>query len=798
MIEVTFTSYPKNGKKLFKTGVFKQKPLPLKEANERIKEYATTLSAHETEALSFTIIKDDGGEEIDQYDFDTQIEAGDTNFGIINLISRENADEELSDEEDEDLENLQEAVEKELGLNAVSYEDQLEPDYSKETKLESNTSHHVDKVEENALQEKEQPTSGMEENKEVPEELEFPEESEDLPAANYNEDPVDPLPDLVEPSNLPNDTHQEDFETVDLPDPTSEFVAQNQERAAPVQPPAEATVIPSSEYENPEDIFEKIPKNFQSESFDLSIIKQQLGYKVSPADRFDEELNRAIDEILKNTGLSVLQSNYDIARSNLENSLIEALTTKYNTITKDTVDSTVAKRLQDKINDLEADAENNKVKNQENFEKACSTEEDRLTAEDTARLEQFKVQLQNEHRENMRSFKVNQEKQLDALNEKIDSQLQEAKEDLKHREHDKVVNERNQALSDARVEASNNFSQGVKDEYTKSSETFTVCLDSAINLIQEKSDEIGQKREKYNLEQAKIAQQEKANELKARELDQKEKELALTQKQIESLPDAIATALSKNQSSQVQAIPMNPIPNNYYYAQVGAPNVSVPPTPSNKELSELREKYEALQKQLADSQLEAKETELTEAKKELATTKSSKKHWQAGLVSFLAVAALSTSAFVVADKMNQQTSANKSNPSVVLVKNAEKSQEKPFSSKKQDSSSKKTVKTPSVTIKTPEEKYDDLKDWSEKVDYLNGLVGQKDVRALQVINRKDPTNLSKLYLAIAENNQKDIRDTWLKMTADEKRTISDSARNAVVLAFYAVKDWHNGWLAHAS
>ncbi len=796
MIEVTFTSYPKNGKKLFKTGVFKQKPLSLKEANERIKEYATTLSAHESQAISFTILKDDGGEEMDQYDFDTQIEAGDTNFGIINLISRENADEELSDEEDEDLENLQEAVEKELGLNAVSYEDQLEPDYSKETKLESNTSHHVDKVEESALQEKDQSTSGMEENKEVSEEL--PEESEDLPAANYNDAPVDPLPDLVEPSDLPNDTHQEDFETVDLPDPTSEFVAQNQERAAPVQPPAEATVIPSSEYENPEDIFEKIPKNFQSESFDLSVIKQQLGYKLSPTDRFDEELNRAIDEILKNTGLSVLQSNYDIARSNLENILIEALTTKYNTITKDTVDSTVANRLQDKINDLEADAKNNKVKNQKNFEKACSTEEDRLTAEDTARLEQFKVQLQNEHRENMRSFKVNQEKQLDALNEKIDSQLQETKEDLKHREHDKVVNERNQALSDARVEASNNFSQGVKDEYTKSSETFRVCLDSAINLIQEKSDEIGQKREKYNLEQAKIAQQEKANELKARELDQKEKELALTQKQIESLPDAIATALSKNQSSQIQAIPMNPIPNNYYYAQVGAPNVSVPPTPSNEELAELREKYETLQKQLADSQLAAKETELTEAKKELATTKSSKKHWQAGLVSFLAVAALSTSAFVIADKMNQQTSANKSNPSVALVKNAEKSKEKPSSSKKQDSSSKKTVKTPSVTIKTPEEKYDDLKDWSEKVDYLNGLVGQKDVRALQIINRKDPTNLSKLYLAIAENNQKDIRDTWLKMTADEKRTISDSARNAVVLAFYAVKDWHNGWLAHAS
>ena len=95
MIEVTFTSYPKDGKKLFKTGIFKQKPLPLKEANDRVKEYAKTLSAHETKEFAFTVIKDDGGDVADEYTFDTQIEAGDAQFGIVSLISRDYADEEL-------------------------------------------------------------------------------------------------------------------------------------------------------------------------------------------------------------------------------------------------------------------------------------------------------------------------------------------------------------------------------------------------------------------------------------------------------------------------------------------------------------------------------------------------------------------------------------------------------------------------------------------------------------------------------------------------------------------------------
>lgn len=758
MIEVTFTSYPKDGKKLFKTGIFKQKPLPLKEANDRVKEYAKTLSAHETKEFAFTVIKDDGGDVADEYTFDTQIEAGDAQFGIVSLISRDYADEELSDEENEDLEDLQDQIQSELGAAKTNYADELEPEETDKTAVEENTDNQpvfqsqrasgvvgdikgVEGVDGNIVKQfsmVDTPKQTQPKANNSNEESQSFEDNESLPLE-------DSLPEPESVSNENNDIQPTD--DLDLPDPTSEFAAQNQERAAPAQPapvPTELVVTPSSKFENPEDILSKIPDKYNAESFDLSVIKAQLGYKNNPTDKFDEELNRTIDEVLKDTGLSSLQSEFDITKSNLENSLIDALTTKYNELTKNTVENIVAVRLKDEINQLEQDAQNNKQKNQSNMEQACNNEEARLTAQDVDKLDQFKVQLQNEHQESMRSFKINQQKELDTLNEKIDTRLADSKNDLKQREHDKVVNEINRNLSDTRVELSNRFNQGLKNEFTKSEENFRVGLDGAISSIQEKRDEINQKREKYQFAQAKLAQKQKENELKARELDQKDQELALTKKQIEGLPDAIAAAINKTQqqSPNSQLMPFYQVPGNYYYAQpAGAPQIpnnSTPPV-DNTEFQKLKDQYDALEKKLTEVQITAKDKEIEDAKKELATTKNSKK---------------------------------------------------------QDTSSKKKLEQPSTPKpETPEQKYNSLNNWSEKVDYLNGLVGQKDVRSLEVINRNDPTTLSKLYLAIAQNNQKDIRDSWLKMNADERKSVSDSARDSVILAFYAVHDWQNGWLA---
>lgn len=801
MIEVTFTSYPKDGKKLFKTGVFKQKPLPLKEANDRIKEYAKTLSKHETKEFAFTVIKDDGGDVADEYTFDTQIEAGDAQFGIVSLISRDYADEELSDEENEDLEDLQDQIQSELGSAKSNYVKELEPEEPDKPAVEENTDNQPvfpsqsasgvvgDIVQQSSMVDTPEQTQPKADNSN--EEGHPFEDNESLPL----EDSL-PAPESV--SNENDDIQSTD--DLDLPDPTSEFVAQNQERAAPAQPapvPVELVVTPSSKFENPEDILGKIPEKYNAESFDLSVIKAQLGYKNNPTDKFDEELNRTIDEVLKDTGLSSLQSEFDITKSNLENSLIDALTTKYNELTKNTVENIVAVRLKDEINQLEQDAQNNKQKNQSNMEQACNNEEARLTAQDVAKLDQFKVQLQNEHQESMRSFKINQQKELDTLNEKIDTRLADSKNELKQREHDKVVNEINRNLSDTRVELSNRFNQGLKNEFTKSEENFRVGLDGAISSIQEKRDEINQKREKYQFAQAKLAQKQKENELKARELDQKDQELALTKKQIEGLPDAINK--TQQQSPNSQLMPFYQVPGNYYYAQpAGAPQI---PSNSNSpvdntEFQKLKDQYDALEKKLTEVQITAKDKEIENTKKELATTKNSKKHWQVGIISFLAVATLSSVLLFGYNQNNHSVSSTK--PSVVLVKNssAERSNKKTSSPKKQDTSSKKKLEQPSAPKpETPEQKYNSLNNWSEKVDYLNGLVGQKDVRSLEVINRNDPTTLSKLYLAIAQNNQKDIRDSWLKMNADERRNVSDSARDSVILAFYAVHDWQNGWLA---
>ena len=292
MIEVTFTSYPKDGKKLFKTGIFKQKPLPLKEANNRIKEYAKTLSVHEAKEFAFTVIKDDGGDVADEYTFDTQIEAGDAQFGIVSLISRDYADEELSDEENEDLEDLQDQIQSELGSAKTNYAKELEPEEADKPAVEENTDNQsvlqsASGVADNIVQQSsmvDTPDQTKLKADDSNEEGQLFEDNEDLPLE-------DSLPELETISNENNDIQPTD--DLDLPDPNSEFVAQNQERAAPAKPaPVELVVTPSSEFENPEDILSKIPDKYNADSFDLSVIKAQLGYKNNPTDKFDEELNR--------------------------------------------------------------------------------------------------------------------------------------------------------------------------------------------------------------------------------------------------------------------------------------------------------------------------------------------------------------------------------------------------------------------------------------------------------------------------------------------------------------------------
>ena len=102
-------------------------------------------------------------------------------------------------------------------------------------------------------------------------------------------------------------------------------------------------------------------------------------------------------------------------------------------------------------------------------------------------------------------------------------------------------------------------------------------------------------------------------------------------------------------------------------------------------------------------------------KKELATTKNSKKHWQIGIISFLAVATLSSVLLFGYNRNNHSVSSTK--PSVVLVKNssAEKSNKKTSSPKKQDTSSKKKLEQPSTPKpETPEQKLKDQYDALEK------------------------------------------------------------------------------------
>ncbi|MBA1395154.1 hypothetical protein EQ500_14990 [Lactobacillus sp. XV13L] len=66
---------------------------------------------------------------------------------------------------------------------------------------------------------------------------------------------------------------------------------------------------------------------------------------------------------------------------------------------------------------------------------------------------------------------------------------------------------------------------------------------------------------------------------------------------------------------------------------------------------------------------------------------------------------------------------------------------------------------------------------------------------MKEINDAHPTWISRLYYAVAANDQAGMRAIYLQLTPRQKEKTSYAARHAIALSFYNIKDWQNGWLA---
>lgn len=841
MEEVTFTSYPKRGAKIFKNkrfGAFgKQQPVDLATADRNIKQFAKTLSKHESVPIAFIVTFDaDDPDESRDYQFDNVVTAEDAVEGIAGIISRDTEREKLDEDEREDLNDLEDELQNNLVDDESEDEDDLLSDLNKDLTDDSSSTAATD-----------QPVQDDDHNDSTNDSS----DNQSATAENEALAPIDegngavpsiPAEDESESGNLflPGEP--------DVDDDTPVSADPAQKRAAPPATAAvsETVVTPSSEFENPDDIYRSMPAKYGDEAFELTNIKKELGFDPETEDKYTKELNLEISKAIQDIGLDKLRRDYNAELNSLEDLVITALTKRYNDLNKKTIDNEVADKTKEEINQLTAKADKAKADNQADMEKQIENEQARLDAEGKAKIDNYRIKIEQENKEALRQFSVDKQKALDKMNGQISNDLLSQKDDLRNRTRAQIVADRNQTLADARNSVTNDFKQGLRDKYTSYNDQFTNMIDQLVTRVNEKREELNQKREHDEERAEEKARAEKdaelrtkANELKARELDQKDEQIKITSKQLNSLPASIAEAVTRatiaaqqaadDRKQQIQQATLNELeshgitplePNkdrpvtveqeaDDEKADVGNPKVLRPASKAVKpsyvrlaspglddnttklieHLIDQRDEISSLKNQLA---LKDRDQSLTDLQKSLSIANKKHKHWVTALWVAVAVMLLGWGA----TSFGLYEIAENSAPAhITETEKTVRHDVKPNSTQQDSSYQQKIKRLEQKQAATRLDKYLSLKNRGDKVDYLNGLLGQKDARSLDLIAQQDPTNIAKLYDSIVNNKQEQARNIWNAMSPVEKQETSTSARNAVALFFYNVYDWQKGFEA---
>lgn len=752
MIEVLFIAYPRSGKAIFKTGgLFKKaKPVSVSEANEKIKAFAKKLSKHQSEAIKFDVIENESRNEGNtRFSFDTEIHSDDN--GILDLIIRDSENDELDDETYQTLEDLKEKIQNEI----------LDDDEENSEELSLVTDAKAKPAEAGEYQEKPEEIQEEVTNNPV-------EESYSPAPSNYsNASLADSNVNIASPTpqSYPAQSYEPVSETTTVLNPNS---SPEVTETPPVKGEEHEELISSADFETTEDIFSRIADKYDVSQFAIEQIKTDLGYKKTPQDKLDEELNSKIDEIINNYGLNSVQAEYanDIAK--FENQTIDTLAKKYDELNNETIASAVEKHVAEKIKQLKQETEEKKAKLDKDTQQLIANKKDDLANIFTQKVSEYEARIgeQNEHELALFSSQANQDlKDNKAKADKaLENELDKAKADAK----EEIIRTRNRDMKDCKGKIAADFIQNVHDSYQTKNKAFTSILNEVIKDVEKSKKEIVKQHEEGR-------RKDKELELRELELKQKEKELALAEKKqsdLNNLPDQIAKAIS-NVNSQGTPTPTIQLPN-YVTPAIQSQPYSV----ENKQLEEILKQNAELQAQLNKAINEINnfklQNEVNSLKKELATTKKRSKFLGLGLVTFLCVAFFS--AISLKDNFSKVSSSTAQQPKIEINMPKAKS-----------SSKAKIQKVDALSD------YKTSKSWADKVNILNSLLGQKDIKTLQTINLEDPTNLSALYLAITKGDQDAIRSTYQKMSSYEKQFISDSAKNSLVLAFQANKDWANAW-----
>lgn len=774
MLLVTFDKVPKGAKKYFqfKHKLSRKSPeLDIKTADDAVKDYAKTLEEADSN-VTFTIF-DDEDEDREESSFEAQILPEDQDGGILNLIDRDLENENLTRDQEETVTTLKDQIFNELEPSLNDDEDDLNEDNG----FMFNSNQILD--------------SDDEVRDEIPPENDVNDETEDNSPTEESNSNAAANPSL---NNVPTQLPEKIGASPIQAGQTTETETSRSE------------VISYGKYTDANDILDRLPRGYDKNQFALNNIRHDLGYLDNPKDQYDQALNDKIDQALRDYSMQDIQRVYDEGLAKSKAAIVDRLKEAYNRVTKESLDKIVEGRTAAQIQQLVVKATQQKQNNQSDLSKLKENKALELKTNDEAALAEYKKQLEEKRNLALKNFNDQEELKTRNANEQIDEQLKADKAKVERVARDEEVQKRNSELDDSRTTISNDFDHAVRNNYDKNNDLFEDNLKKVQEKVRLAKEQINQqkqldqeKAEEKRQREAEAARKERELDLKQKAIEQNESLAKLQQENMAKLPEefakAIAAAITQNNLEN---------PNVKITLNNDGKNALVPVPHVDGEIVDLDD----TKKNDAPIDSESNEED-SELKPETEDNSPKKRHYKSEIISLVCLAAAAlggTWAYTNNHSNNEQKASIERSSSNSHVKKNKQSSSKQSDKKsanediaknKKPNAKSKTKSTPTHLTRSQAvlKQYRETKNWAQKRDMLDGLLGQGDARNLKKIATIYSNPIANLYSAIANEDKAQTRDIWLSLTDDQRTEISNSAKKAVALAFYDIADWQDGWLA---
>lgn len=603
------------------------------------------------------------------------------------------------------------------------------------------------------------------------------------------------------------------------------------------------SVISLGEYAD-SSLIDKAVAAYTGESLNVNQQAKALGLTDDPKDKFDRQLNAAIISAMAKHDLASARGKFLSTLGGLKNDALDDLTKYYQIINSQTLADAAETMAEDELQDLKEEIQEDNAKLLNESKNKQIVKKQQLEEETESLVEKYRAELEAKNKLTLEDFANQCEKELESRKQENEDKYKQRFDELKNEKQKEIADSRNQDLEKYRQDQLAALTQAALTAFEKANGDLSRGLKEISPVIESAVKKIDAEREAAKKEADAASARQKALELRERQLAIDEfaakeerrvhdAELSLKRQELEYHNQLLTRSFERpfDAYSAPSRHDAYTAPSRKVDAYSGASQ--------NGQGRENRDHAASAEKQADDSSsagpelaLDAQTAPAEASAKKLAKeektekikpgslkgddlTDRDKRHLKnaCALAIFLALGASIGGAC-----WNVYQDGDFSMPTVALSSKKTAEKASAFSSSMAKSGSNKAMskvqkKKEIAQLEASQaklmKKYEKLKKTkknaygyagymkastsTDKMEQLDAMLGQQDVKSLRKINKTDATKTSRLYQALADGSDSQARVLWLSMSKKEQADLSKLARNSVALSFYSVSDWQHGW-----